>query len=67
VACKYNFHSISLKNKTYSELNEIAAEIAPGEHLSQSKTVESLVFFYRSLHPKTKETINDSKSEHKTS
>lgn len=62
MTCKYNFHGISLKNKTYSDLKTIAAEIAPGENLSQAKTVESLVYFYRSLHPK-KEIINDTKSK----
>ena len=43
MTCKFNYRGISLKNKTYSDLEELSTKIEPGEKLSQAKTVETMV------------------------
>jgi len=60
MTCKYKYKNVSLKNKTYSDLLEISNEMAPGEQLSPAKTIDNLVYFFKSLVPKTnKEATND--------
>ena len=62
MTCKYNYKNVSLKNSTYSELDECSRRLAPqGEHWSKANTIEHLIFFCKSLMPnKTRSTINDS-------
>jgi len=49
MTCKFNYRGISLKNKTYSDLEELSTIIEPGEKLSQAKTVETMVKNFKSL------------------
>ncbi len=49
MTCKFNYRGISLKNKTYSDLEELSTKIEPGEKLSQAKTVETMVKNFKSL------------------
>ena len=49
MTCKFNYRGISLKNKTYSDLEELSTIIQPGEKLSQAKTVETMVKNFKSL------------------
>lgn len=66
MTCKYNYKNVSLKNSTYSELDECSVKLAPqGEKWSKAKTIEHLIFFCKSLMPKLKkDAINDSKEKH---
>ena len=57
MTCKFNYRGISLKNKTYSDLEELSTIIEPGDKLSQAKTVETMVKKFKSL------LINDNRSE----
>ena len=43
MTCKYNYRSISLRNKTYSELEDLSNVVVKGEKLSMPKTVEKLI------------------------
>ena len=49
MTCKFNYRGISLKNKTYSDLEQLSTIIEPGEKLSQAKTVETMVKNFKSL------------------
>ena len=49
MTCKFNYRGISLKNKTYSDLEELSTIIEPGDKLSQAKTVETMVKKFKSL------------------
>jgi hypothetical protein len=49
LTCKFNFRGVSLKNKTYSDLEELSTKLEPGEKLSQAKTVERLVAYFKSI------------------
>jgi len=49
MTCKFQYRGISLKNKTYSDLEELSTKIEPGEKLSQAKTVETMVKNFKSL------------------
>ena len=40
---KWKYNSVSLKNSTYSMLNDLSETIVPGLKLSQAKTVEKLI------------------------
>jgi len=41
--CKYNYRSISLRNKTHSKLENLSNIVVKGEKLSIPKTVEKLI------------------------
>jgi len=43
LTCKYNYRSISLRNKTYSKLENLSNIVVKGEKLSMPKTVEKLI------------------------
>jgi len=43
MTCKFNYHSISLRNKTYSKLKEVSKVVSPSEPISQAKTIETLI------------------------
>ena len=49
MTCKFNYRGISLKNKTYSDLEELSTIIETGDKLSQAKTVETMVKKFKSL------------------
>ena len=40
---KWIYKSVSLKNSTYSMLNDLCETLVPGLKLSQAKTVEKLI------------------------
>ena len=40
---KWKYKSVSLKNSTYSKLNDLSETLVPGLKLSQAKTVEKLI------------------------
>ena len=43
MTCKYNYRSISLRNATYSKLENLSNIVVKGEKLSMPKTVEKLI------------------------
>ena len=43
MTCKYNYRSISLRNQTYSKLENLSNIVVEGEKLSMPKTVEKLI------------------------
>ena len=43
MTCKYNYRSISLRNKTYSKLENLSNIVVKGEKLSMPKTVENII------------------------
>ena len=61
MTCKFNYRGISLKNKTYSDLEQLSTQIEPGEKLSQAKTVDVMVKKFKSLLTNEEET-NDKKN-----
>ena len=61
MTCKFNYRGISLKNKTYSDLEQLSTKIEPGEKLSQAKTVDVMVKKFKSLLSNEEET-NDKKN-----
>ncbi|WP_435088685.1 hypothetical protein [Candidatus Pelagibacter bacterium nBUS_29] len=63
MTCKFNYRGISLKNKTYSDLEELSTKIEPGEKLSQAKTVETMVKNFKSL--LTNEEVTNENENHK--
>jgi hypothetical protein len=66
MTCKFNYRGISLKNKTYSDLELLSTKIEPGEKLSQAKTVETMVKNFKlSLLTNNEEVINDKKNQEK--
>ena len=65
MTCKFNYRGISLKNKTYSDLEELSTKIEPGEKLSQAKTVETMVKNFKSLLINNEEVINDKNIQEK--
>ena len=64
MTCKFNYRGISLKNKTYSDLEELSTIIEPGEKLSQAKTVETMVKNFKSLLT-NKEVTNENENRKK--
>ena len=58
MTCKYNYKNISLKSKTYSDLQEISKELSPRELLSPAKTIDNLVYLYKHLLPTRKGNVN---------
>jgi len=64
MTCKFNYRGISLKNKTYSDLEELSTIIQPGEKLSQAKTVETMVKNFKSLLTNN-EVANENKNQKK--
>tara|TARA_R110001606_G_C15118926_1_gene621825 strand:- start:166 stop:378 length:213 start_codon:yes stop_codon:yes gene_type:complete len=63
MTCKFNYRGISLKNKTYSDLEQLSTIIEPGEKLSQAKTVETMVKNFKSL--LTNEEVTNENENHK--
>lgn len=65
MTCPYNYKNVSLKNSTYSELDECSERLAPkGEKWSKAKTIEHLIFFCKSIMPKLKkDTIDDTQEK----
>ena len=53
MTCKYNYRSISLRNKTHSKLENLSNIVVKGEKLSNAKTVEKLI----------EDRVNNSESE----
>ena len=43
MTCKYNYRSISLRNKTHSKLENLSNIVVKGEKLSMPKTVENII------------------------
>ena len=43
MTCKFNYHSISLRNHIYSRLKEVSKVVSPSEPISQAKTIETLI------------------------
>lgn len=43
MTCKFNYRTVSLKNSTYSMLNDLSKTLVPGLELSNAKTVEKLI------------------------
>ena len=50
---KYKYRSLSLRNKTYSKLENLSNIVVKGEKLSNAKTVEKLI----------EDRVNNSESE----
>ncbi len=63
MTCKFNYRGISLKNKTYSDPEQLSTIIEPGEKLSQAKTVETMVKNFKSL--LTNEEVTNENENHK--
>jgi len=63
MTCKFNYRGISLKNKTYSDLEQLSTKIEPGEKLSQARTVDVMVKKFKSL--LTNEEVSNEKENHK--
>ena len=63
MTCKFNYRGISLKNKTYSDLEQLSTKIEPGEKLSQAKTVDIMVKKFKSL--LTNEEVTNENENHK--
>ena len=63
MTCKFNYRGISLKNKTYSDLEQLSTQIEPGEKLSQARTVDIMVKKFKSL--LTNEEVSNDKENHK--
>ena len=63
MTCKFNYRGISLKNKTYSDLEQLSTQIEPGEKLSQAKTVDVMVKKFKSL--LTNEEVTNENENHK--
>ena len=63
MTCKFNYRGISLKNKTYSDLEQLSTKIEPGEKLSQARTVDVMVNKFKSL--LTNEEVSNEKENHK--
>ena len=40
---KWKYKSVSLKNSTYSMLNDLSKTLVPGIELSNAKTIEQLI------------------------
>jgi len=56
---KDNYHSVSVRNKPFSKLENLTKKIVPGMELSRAKVVEKLINDkFSSLNPTT-ETINE--------
>ena len=62
MTCKFNYRGISLKNKTYSDLEQLSTKIEPGEKLSQARTVDVMVKKFKSL--LTNEEATNEKENH---
>ena len=43
MTCKYNYKSISLRNKTMEKLEKLSVSIVQDKKLSNAKTVERLI------------------------
>ena len=57
---KWKYNSVSLKNSTYSQLNDLSETLVPGVKLSKAKAIEKLI----SDKNKTKCSQRDIKGEH---
>ena len=55
---KYNYRSISLRNKTHSKLENLSNIVVKGEKLSIPKTVEKLIDWVDNSESKTEGIIN---------
>ena len=53
---KWKYKSVSLKNSTYSILNDLTKTLVPGMELSNAKTVEQLIL------DKNKDQCNSSRN-----
>ena len=40
---KWKYNSVSLKNSTYSNLNDLSETLVPGVKLSKAKAIEKLI------------------------
>ena len=58
MTCKYNYRSISLRNKTHSKLENLSNIVVKGEKLSIPKTVEKLIDWVDNSESKTEGIIN---------
>ena len=58
MTCKYNYRSISLRNKTHSKLENLSNIVVKGEKLSIPKTVEKLIDWVDNSESKTAGIIN---------
>ena len=58
MTCKYNYRSISLRNKTHSKLENLSNIVVKGEKLSIPKTVEKLIDWADNSESKTEGIIN---------
>lgn len=65
MTCKFNYRGISLKNKTYSDLEQLSTKIEPGEKLSQARTVDVMVKKFKSLLIKENIEVTNEKINHK--
>ena len=60
---KDNYHSVSVRNKPFSKLENLTKKIVPGMELSRAKVVEKLINdSFNSLNPKN-ETINETRQQ----
>jgi len=54
---KNNYHSVSVRNKPFSKLENLTKKIVPGTELSRAKVVEKLINdSFSSLNPTTQAT-----------
>ena len=58
MTCKYNYRSISLRNKTHSKLENLSNIVVKGEKLSIPKTVEKLIDWVDNSESKTEGITN---------
>ena len=58
MTCKYNYRSISLRNKTHSKLENLSNIVVKGEKLLIPKTVEKLIDWVDNSESKTEGIIN---------
>ena len=64
MTCKYNYRSISLRNKTYSKLENLSNIVVKGEKLSMPKTVEKLINIVSNSESKPEGIINAKNQTH---
>ena len=64
MTCKYNYRSISLRNKTHSKLENLSNIVVKGEKLSIPKTVEKLIDRVDNSESKTEGIINAKSQNH---
>ena len=59
---KYNFKTVSLRNSTYSKLDDLTEQLVPGIKLSGAKAVEKLIIDRHSDFNDEKEISYDQKT-----